>query len=134
MKNFEDLVVFQRATDLAVSVYRLTESFPPSELYGMTSQKRRASLSVMRHLAEGQGRLSLGEWRQFLSQARGSLYEVQSDSIAAVRLGFLSESDCQLVRTKVKDVGRPLAGLIRYVLRREREALARRKRARGTPQ
>ena len=79
----------------------------------------------MRHLAEGQGRLSLGEWRQFLSQARGSLYEIQSDCIGAMELGYLSEENYGHVRDAVRDTAKPLAGLIRYVVNREREQKGR---------
>ena len=121
MKRFEDLVVYQRAIKLMLVVYAVTKDFPPEERYGVTSQIRRASFSVMRHLAEGQGRLSLGEWRQFLNQARGSLYEIQSDCIGSMELGYLSEDDSERVRDAVRDTAKPLAGLIKYVTKRERE-------------
>ncbi len=120
MKNFEELSVFKRAIELMVSVYRTTESFPREERYGLTAQVRKASVSVVSHIAEGQGRLSLGEWRQFLSQARGSLYEVQAQTIAAHRLGFLDEIGYAALRLSIRRVASPLAGLIAYVRKRER--------------
>jgi len=82
MSKYEGLVAFQRAMDLMVAVYQETDSFPRSERYGITSQIRRASLSVVSQIAEGQGRLTPGEWRQLLSQARGSLFEVEAQAIA----------------------------------------------------
>jgi four helix bundle protein len=99
--------------------------------YGMSAQIRRASLSVMRHLAEGQGRLSFGEWRQFLSQARGSLYEVQSDLIGATALGYLSHERYAAIDKAIGRTASPLAGLIRYVQRQEEKQ--RRPRKTGSP-
>jgi four helix bundle protein len=118
-KTFEELDAFQRAVDLSVTIYRLTESFPRAELYGLTSQLRRASVSVVSQIAEGQGRLSLGEWRQFLGQARGSLFEIQAQTIVANRLGYLDGNAYKRVRTCVTRVAKPLAGLIEYVRRRQ---------------
>jgi four helix bundle protein len=124
-KKFEDLDAFKRALDLVADVYEVTESFPRTELYGMTSQVRRAAMSIVNHIAEGQGRLTLGEWRQMLSQARGSLYEVQAQLIASERLGFLKADKKRQLEARSADVARPLAGLIRYVQRREQESKRR---------
>jgi len=118
-KTFEDLDAFQRAVDLSVTIYRATETFPRAELYGLVSQLRRASVSVVSQIAEGQGRLSLGEWRQFLGQARGSLFEIQAQTIVASRLGYLDTSTYKRVRNSLTRVAKPLAGLIDYVRRRE---------------
>jgi four helix bundle protein len=105
--------------DLMVDVYSATEEFPKQELFGLVSQLRRASVGVVSHLAEGQGRLTVGEWRQMLSQARGSLYEVQAQVIAAHRLGFLNEAEAQHLKKRARIVGKLLAGLIRWVRKRE---------------
>jgi len=118
-KTFEDLDAFQLAVDLSVTIYRVTETFPRAELYGLVSQLRRASVSVVSQIAEGQGRLSLGEWRQFLGQARGSLFEIQAQTIIASRLGYLDASAYKRVRSAVTRTAKPLAGLIEYVRRRE---------------
>jgi four helix bundle protein len=120
-QSFEDLEVFKRAVDLMEAVYRETEAFPQHERYGLTAQIRRASFSVISHLAEGQGRLTLGEWRQMLSQARGSLFEVQAQLIGSHRLKYLADEPYAKLRTAVKRVAQPLTGLIRYVQRRERQ-------------
>lgn len=77
-QSFRDLVVWQRAIQLTVVVYRMTRDFPREEQSGLTSQMRRAAVSVASNIAEGQGRLSNGEFRQFLGIARGSNFELQT--------------------------------------------------------
>jgi four helix bundle protein len=77
-QSFRDLVVWQRAMQLTVAIYRLTRDFPREEIYGLTSQVRRSAVSVPSNIAEGQGRLSVGEFKQFLGIARGSNVEVQT--------------------------------------------------------
>lgn len=77
-KSFKDLVVWQRAMQLTVTVYRLTRGFPREEQFGLTSQMRRSVVSIPSNIAEGQGRISKGEFRQFLGIARGSTCEVQT--------------------------------------------------------
>ena len=87
-KSFRELVVWQKSIDLATSVYRLTGDFPREELYGLTSQIRRCAVSVPSNIAEGQGRMSTGEFRQFLGIARGSNFELQTQIEIARRLGL----------------------------------------------
>jgi four helix bundle protein len=118
MATFEDLDVFKRALDLMEDVYRVTKMFPSDERFGLTQQLRRASISVVSNLAEGQGRLTNGEWRQFLSQTRGSLFEIQAQLIAARRLDFLDETEYRKLRSAVRRVAEPLNGLIEYVRKR----------------
>ncbi len=83
---FQDLTVWQRAMEMSESVYRVTRSFPKDELYGMTSQLRRASISVASNIAEGRGRSTTGEFKQFLCIAQGSTYEVHTQLLLAKRL------------------------------------------------
>ena len=90
--SYRDLLVWQRAKQLAVEVYRATESFPRSETYGITSQIRRAAVSVPSNIAEGQGRLSRGEFAQFLGNARGSLLELETQLEIAGDLSYLSQA------------------------------------------
>jgi len=105
---------------LVEKIYEVTERFPRAELYGLTSQLRRASISVMSDIAEGEGRLTAGEWRQMLSQARGSLFEVEAQLLAAQRLRFIDEDTFLATNTCVKATGAALLGLIRFVQSRER--------------
>ena len=85
-QDAQDLKVWQRAIDLTVCVYRLTQKFPKEETYGLISQLRRASVSVASNIAEGRGRLNTGEFRQFLGVALGSIFEVKTQLIVARRL------------------------------------------------
>ena len=77
-RSFRDLIVWQRSIQLAAVIYRVTGSFPKDEMYGLSSQIRRSAVSVPSNIAEGQGRLSRGEFRQFLGVARGSNFELQT--------------------------------------------------------
>ena len=118
-KTFEGLDAFTYAIDLMVHVYEVTENFPKREWYGLASQMRRASVSVVSNIAEGQGRLADGEWRQHLSHARGSLFELEAQVIAAHRLGFIDEAMRTVVRENARRAAKPLAGLIAFVKARE---------------
>jgi four helix bundle protein len=87
-QSFRDLQVWQRAMQLTVAIYRLSQGFPREEQFGLTSQIRRAAVSIPSNIAEGQGRLSSGEFRQFLGIARGSTCEVQTQLEIARSLEF----------------------------------------------
>ena len=117
--TFEDLVVFRRALELMKAIYHVTESFPRSEQYGLTSQLRRASIGILSNLAEGQGRLTDGEWRQALSHARGSLLEIEAQIIAAKELRFVTDEGHDSIRELCRRTAKPLTGLINYVKRQE---------------
>jgi four helix bundle protein len=97
--SFKDLVVWQRAVQLTVQVYKLTASFPASEQFGLTNQLRRASVSVASNIAEGYGRTTKGEYLQFLGHARGSKCEVETQLIISAALGFGSKKELQLAKT-----------------------------------
>jgi four helix bundle protein len=88
IRSHRDLIVWQKAIDLVVSVYRATEGFPKTETYGLTSQIRRAVTSIPANIAEGQGRRLSKEFVYFLANARGSLWELDTHVEAATRLGF----------------------------------------------
>ena len=83
---FQDLTVWQRAMELTECIYCPTKTFPKEEIYGLTSQLRRASVSVASNIAEGRGRNTEGEFKQFLSIAQGSTYEVQTQLLMALKL------------------------------------------------
>ena len=89
--SYRDLVVWQKAKSLAVHVYQETEGFPKAETYGLTSQIRRAAISVVSNVAEGQGRLTAGEFQQFLGHSRGSLLELETQLEIACEMGFLDK-------------------------------------------
>ncbi|ADW69949.1 four helix bundle protein [Granulicella tundricola] len=86
--SYKDLIVWQRAIQMTLAVYKLSAAFPKDETYGLTSQIRRASVSVASNIAEGYGRGSRGEYRQFLGIARGSNCEVQTQLFIARELGY----------------------------------------------
>jgi four helix bundle protein len=87
VRSFRDLTVWQKSIQMAVAVYRLTQDFPREELYGLTSQMRRAAVSIPSNIAEGHGRLGTNEYRQFLGVARGSNFELQTQLEIARALG-----------------------------------------------
>jgi four helix bundle protein len=87
-QDYRDLIVWQKSIDQCLCIYRLTRTFPKEEQYGLTSQLRRAAVSVASNIAEGRGRLNGPEFRQFLGLAQGSLYELQTQLIVARGLGI----------------------------------------------
>ena len=91
IQSFRELEVWKVAMDLAAECYRVTKTFPKDELFGMTSQIRRAAASIPANIAEGQGRDHTKEFLNFLSIARGSLMEVQTHLLLAQRVGLLNE-------------------------------------------
>jgi len=92
--SFRDLQVWQRSIQMSVAIYRLTAGFPKEELFGLTSQLRRAGVSIASNIAEGYGRNSTGEYKQFLGIARGSCSEVETQLVIAKELGL---GDVQLL-------------------------------------
>jgi len=87
-QSFKELVVWQRAVELSLAIYRFTTSFPDSERFGLTNQMRRAAVSVASNIAEGYGRSSRGEYLQFLGHARGSNCELQTQLVISKGLGL----------------------------------------------
>ena len=112
-ESFKDLVVWQRAVQLTVAVYKLTSSFPESERFGLTNQMRRASVSVASNIAEGYGRSTKGEYLQFLGHARGSKCEVETQLVIAGALDFGPEKERQLAEGLADEVGRMLVTMMR---------------------
>jgi four helix bundle protein len=107
--------------ELVTFVYRATSGFPRDELFGLTSQLRRAAVSIPSNIAEGQGRLSEKEFRYFLGQARGSLMEVETQLQIAVNLGYLKDESTQDILRACAEVGRVLNGLLASVKRQAEE-------------
>lgn len=120
--TYRDLAVLQGAMDLSASIYRVTRKFPSSEIYGLTAQMRRASVSIASNIAEGQGRFSDKKLLQFLSHARGSAYEVQTQIELARMLGYLTKPDEQELVEKSQSIGRMLNKLIASIRESTRSA------------
>jgi four helix bundle protein len=91
-RSYRELLVWQKAKTLAVHTYQATRNSPKTETYGITSQIRRASVSVPSNIAEGQGRLTGGEFRHFLGQARGSWLEVETQLAVALEISLLDQN------------------------------------------
>jgi len=110
--SYRDLRVWQQAMDLATQVYRLTDTFPKHELYGLTGQIRRAAISVPSNIAEGKGRRTDRDFSSFLFRARGSLLELETQISLAQRLEYLKEADAAAALKQTAAVGSSLTGLI----------------------
>ena len=113
IKSYRDLVVWQSGIELAKTAYTLTRAFPRDELYGMTSQIRRASTSIPANIAEGYGRDSTGQFIQFLRVAQGSLKELETHMIVATKVGLATAADTDRLLTHCEELGRMLRALIR---------------------
>jgi four helix bundle protein len=110
--TFQDLRVWQEAMDLTEEIYRATIDFPKHELYGLTSQRRRAAVSVPSNIAEGKGYHSDPEFVRFLFHARGSLLELQTQLLIARRLQYLSGEKAEELNRRGDGIGRGLNALI----------------------
>jgi len=113
IRTYRDLVLWQVAMDLAEQVYRITESFPATEKFGLTSQIRRSSVSVPSNVAEGFGRGRRLEFRRYLDMAKGSLFELQTQAELARRLGWLKRDALSTLRDLASRADALLAGLLR---------------------
>ena len=111
-QSFRDLIVWQRAMQLTVAVYQLTQGFPREEQFGRASQIRRAAVSIPSNIAEGQGRLSAGEFRQFLAIARGSNCELQTQLEIARALNFACPASIKEVESLSNEVRMMLFGML----------------------
>jgi four helix bundle protein len=112
VKNYQELVVWQRAMDLVEDVYRLSKQFPREELYALTSQIRRAVVSVPSNIAEGQGRRTTLDFLRHLSIAYGSLREVETQILIAQRLKYITKAHGEVGMDRAGEVGRLLNGLM----------------------
>jgi four helix bundle protein len=110
--HYQELLVWQRAIQMVVNVYKLTRQFPREEQFGLTSQLRRAAISVASNIAEGHGRASTGEYRQFLGMARGSNFEVQTQLVIARELGFGDVALLTLTEEQSNEIGKMIYGIL----------------------
>ena len=111
MFNFEKLETWQKAIQFADKVYRSTKSFPEDERFGLTSQMRRAAVSISSNIAEGTSRHSADDYARFLEIATGSVFEVVSQSFIGRKQGFLSEEDFRTIYAAAEEQSRMLSGL-----------------------
>ena len=112
VRCYRDLIAWQRSIELVSEIYLSTQSFPANERFGLTAQIRRAAVSVPSNIAEGQGRCTTGEFRQFLGHARGSLLEVETQIFIARNLRYLNQSQGKALFERISEIGRLLNGLI----------------------
>jgi four helix bundle protein len=112
MESFKDLIIWQKGMELVSDIYALTKSFPKEELYGLTSQIRRAAISIPTNIAEGWGRGTTKNYIQFLEIARGSLYELNTLIIISYNLNYIIQENCGTIEAKINEIGRMLNALI----------------------
>jgi four helix bundle protein len=117
VRNYQDLIVWQKAMDLVENIYASSRSFPREEVYGLTSQLRRAAVSIPSNIAEGQGRRTTADFVRHLSIAYGSLRELETQTLMAARLQYLSSVSSQDILRTAGEVGRLLNGLISSLAR-----------------
>ena len=113
IRNYRDFIAWQKAMELVTATYELAQKLPSTETYGLASQLRRAAVSVPVNIAEGQGRKSDREFRRYVSIAHGSLRELETEVLIAIRLGYVSEIRGHPVLELASETGRLLSGLHR---------------------
>src|SRR6266481_4085086 len=112
VRNYQELIAWQRAMDLVEEVYKASRDFPREEIYALTSQIRKAAVSIPSNIAEGQGRRTTADFLRHLSIAYGSLREVETQILIAQRLKHLVQAKVENVLTRGGEVGRLLNGLM----------------------
>jgi len=115
MKSYRDLIVWQKSMRLVTQIYLITKGLPKSELYGLTSQIRRSSISLPSNIAEGYGRNSTNDYIRFLQIACGSLYEVQTQLEICYNLEYISKKIFNGIYEQSREIERMLNSLIRKI-------------------
>ena len=121
IKSYKDLDVWKAAIELATDVYGVTKGFPKEEIYGLTSQMRRASVSIASNIAEGYGRESTAQFVQFLRISQGSSKELETQILLAERVGVLGSDQASALMKLSDDTGKMLRGLIRALEAKSRD-------------
>jgi four helix bundle protein len=119
IESYKDLRVWQMGVEVVQGCYELTKRFPKDELFGMTSQIRRASVSVPANIAEGYGRDNRGEYVQFLRIAQGSLKELETHLIVSEKVGLIAVGSTTSLQLKCDEIGKMLRALIRSLQSRK---------------
>jgi four helix bundle protein len=112
VRSYKDLVAWQKSMDLVTAVYRASQGFPKEEIFGLVSQVKRSAVSVPSNIAEGHARTSRKEFQYFLSNARGSLAELETQLTIAHQLAFIDETGINQLLDRLGEVGRILNGLL----------------------
>jgi four helix bundle protein len=110
--SYQDLVAWQKTMELVAEIYRVSIKFPKAEVFGLTSQLRRAAVSIPSNIAEGQAKSSRGEFLVYLGHARGSLAELETQVMIARNLNYVSETEAVGLLEPAAEVGRILNGLL----------------------
>jgi len=113
MKTYKEIICWQKAIMLVKSIYKITNSFPHSEQFGLSSQLRRAAISIPSNIAEGFGRSSNRDFRRFLDISRGSLFELQTQLYISKELGFIVCKSYDIIYEESREAERILIGLIK---------------------
>jgi four helix bundle protein len=111
IQNYTDLTVWQKAMDLTAQVYDITKKMPKEEVYGLTSQMRRAAVSIPSNIAEGQARHSKKEFIHFLKIAQGSKAELETQLLLCVRIGYFADTDISDMLNLLQEIGKMLTTL-----------------------
>ena len=123
LKSYSELIAWQKAMDLVQNVYEVVRAFPKEEIYGLMSQLKRAAVSVPSNIAEGQGRKSTRDFLHHLSIAYGSLMEVETQILIAVRLEYLNQQGVERIVEQTAEVGRLINGLSNALTHKQIEAV-----------
>jgi four helix bundle protein len=115
MRPHHNLEVWVKGIELVTAVYKNSERFPKEERFGLTSQIRRAAVSIPANIAEGAGRHSQKEFAHFLSNSQGSASELETELIIANRLGYLDETSFEILIRELDRIGRLITGLVRHL-------------------
>jgi four helix bundle protein len=118
VKDYRDLIVWQKAMDLVETIYRTTGTFPREEIYGLTSQIRRAAISIPSNIAEGNGRNTTRDYLHFLSIAYGSIKEVETQVLIAERLRYIDSARSSQLIERTAEVARLISGLVNSLNRK----------------
>ena len=125
VQSFRDSIVWQRAMDLSTAVYAATRSFPKEEMFGLTNQLRRASVSIASNIAEGQGRLTTGEFLHFMGMSRGSALEVETQLELAARMDLGNTAEIGIVRQQAFELVQIINATISGLRRKQQQSKTR---------
>lgn len=117
LKSYKDLIVWQKSFKLALEIYVVTKKFPKSEIYGLSSQMRRAAIAIPSNIAEGYTRRHRAEYLQFIRIAFGSGAELETQLLLACEIGFVNEKDFRKLDSMLTEVMKMLNGLVKSLQR-----------------